>query len=155
MPLELEIIRFGEFVRLGAQGRLDLAASREVLRQLAAACWRRGIHRALLDLREVRPGPTPMLTTDDVAVLVSTFREAGFSRKQRLAVLYSADPHHRARLFVSISAVQGWNVKASDNFEELLRWLSQGAEADHQKEAGEQPIPVRIKRTADGRTRRF
>jgi hypothetical protein len=154
MPLDLEIIRVSEFIRFGAHGRLDLAASREVLSQLAIACWRRGIHRALLDLRDVRPEPTPMLTTDDLAVLVNTFREAGFATKQRLAVLYSADPHRRARLFAFLSTLHGWNVKASDNFEELLQWLSRGEGAEQRKQAGEQEIPVRTKRAAGPRAPR-
>src|ERR1041384_8664081 len=126
MPLELQIIRASEFIRLGAHGHLDLAASREILRQLASACRLRGINQALLDLRDVHPGATPMLTRNDLAVLVNTFREVGFSEKQRLAVLYSADPHHRARLFAFMSTLRGWNVKASEKFEEALLWLSQG-----------------------------
>ena len=51
MPLELQIIRACEFIRAGAQGRPDMEASRAMLRELAAACRRRGIDRALLDLR--------------------------------------------------------------------------------------------------------
>ena len=47
MPLELQIIRASEFIRLGAQGRLDLAGSRDILRMLARAWWLRGINQAL------------------------------------------------------------------------------------------------------------
>ena len=154
MPLNLEIIRFSEFVRLGAQGRPDLAASREALLQLAAACRLRGVHRALLDLREVHPGPVPALTTDDLAALVSTFREAGFSRSHRLAVLYAEDPHHRTRQFAFLTTMHGWNVKASDNFEELLLWLSRGVQGDVRNEAGKQKIPVHVK-TPNERTRQI
>jgi hypothetical protein len=156
MPLELQIIRASEFIRLGAQGQLDLSASREILRQLAGACRRRGIDQALLDLRDVHPGATPMLTREDLASLVNTFREMGFSRRQRLAVLYASDPHHRARLFAFMTTLHGWNVKASESFEEALLWLSQGAKAEGRKEAGKQKIPVRATGTAGdlpGRTR--
>lgn len=145
MPLELQIIRASEFIRLGAQGQLDLAASREMLRQLARACWLRGINQALLDLREVQSRSTPMLTPRDLAVLVKAFCKMGFSDKLRLAVLYSADPHRRARQFASMTTLRGWNVKASENFEEALFWLSQGNRAERQKEAGEQEIPIHVK----------
>jgi len=154
MPLELQIIRASEFIRLGAHGRLDLAASREILRQLASACRRRGINQALLDLREVHAGPVPMLTRNDLASLVNTFHEMGFSEKQRLVVLYSADPHRRARMFAFMSTLHGWNVTASENFEEALLWLSEGQSARHRKETGEQEIPVHTTRMADDLPRR-
>ena len=143
MPLELQIIRASEFIRVGAQGHLDLAASREILRLLAGACWRRGIDRALLDLRALHPGPVPRLTPGDLAALVKAFCEMGFSDKLRLALLYSADPHHRARQFAFMTTLRGWNVKASKDFEEALLWLSQGERAEDRKEAGPQEIPVR------------
>ena len=55
MPMELQIIRAQEFIRLGAHGNFDLDASKAVLAQLAAACWKRGINQALLDLRALQP----------------------------------------------------------------------------------------------------
>src|SRR4051812_26676501 len=99
MPLELEIIRASEFVRLSAKGHLDFAASKQALRDLAYACHKRGLTRALLDLRELPPPPQPLFTPGELAALVETFREAGFSRRQRLAVLYRTDPHSGARTF--------------------------------------------------------
>ena len=148
MPLELQIIRASEFIRLGAQGRLNLAASREILKLLARACWLRGINQALLDLRDVRPGATPMLTPKDLTALVNAFCKMGFSDQLRLAVLYSADPHRGARQFALMTTKRGWNVKASEDFEEALSWLSQGQGAADRKEAGEE-IPIQVKATAD------
>jgi hypothetical protein len=147
MPLELQIIRASEFIRLGAHGQHDLASSREILKQLAGACRRRGIDRALLDLRDLHPGATPMLSREDLASLVNTFCDIGFSDRLRLVLLYSADPHHRARMFALMSILHGWNVKASENFEEALFWLSQ-EEAEEQKEPGAQEVPVRAKQAA-------
>ena len=149
MPLELQIIRFGEFVKMNTDGQLDLAASREILRQLASACRKRGVHQALLDLREVRPETTPMLTPNDLASLVNTFQEAGFADDQRLAVLYAADPHYGARLFALISTLRGWNVKATDSFEDALMWLSQGPGELEEKGAGAEEIPLKIMNAAE------
>jgi len=143
MPLELQIIRASEFIRLGAHGRHDLATSRELLRALAAACRKRGIHRALLDLRDIHPGPIPMLSRSDLLALVNTFREVGFSEDQRLAVLYTEDPHRRARMFAFLSNLRGWNVKASKDFEESLLWLSEGQGDEVKKKSRGREIPVR------------
>jgi hypothetical protein len=126
MPMELQIIRAQEFIRLGAKGRFDLKASKAVLAQLAAACWKRGINQALLDLRAFQPEPTPVFTPDDLVVLVNTFREIGFTHRQRLAVLYTSDPHHRVRLFTLIAKLRGWKVQAFDSFENAFIWLSGG-----------------------------
>ena len=145
MPLELQIIRASEFIRLGAQGRLDLAGSRDILRMLARACWLRGINQALLDLRDVNPGSTPMLTSRDLEALVNAFCGMGFSNELRLAVLYTSDPHRRARQFAFMTALRGWNVVATENFEEALSWLSKGRKAEDSKEAGAQEIPIQVK----------
>ena len=124
MPCELQIIRASEFIRVAPPGKLDFNSSREVLRELAAACRRRGIDRALLDVRDLRPGPTPMLKPTELASLVNTFHEIGFTHAQRLAVLYSADPHRGARLFAFIGSLRGWTVQAFSDFEAALDWLS-------------------------------
>ena len=128
--MELQIIRAQEFVRLGAHGRIDLKASKEILAKLAAACWKRGINQALLDLRALHVGPKPVFSPNDLAVLVNTFREIGFTHRERLALLYSADPHHRARMFSFMATLHGWNVRAFDGFEEAVTWLS-GTEPEH------------------------
>jgi len=129
MPTELQIIRAQEFIRLGAQGRLDLKASKALLAVLAGACWKRGINQALLDLRALHPGPKPVFSPDDLVTLVKTFHEIGFTHRQRLAVLYRSDPHRRADMFASIAKLRGWSVQAFNDFEEAVTWLS-GAESE-------------------------
>jgi hypothetical protein len=128
MPLELQIIRASEFVRLGAQGHFDLAASKAALAVLAGACRKRGISQALLDLRALRPGPKPVFSTADLIELVKTFREVGFTRQQRLAILYQSDPHKRARLFAFLSTLHGWSVQAFGDFEKAIFWLARGTQ---------------------------
>jgi hypothetical protein len=128
MPMELQIIRAREFIRLGARGHFDLKASKAVLAQLAGACCKRGINQALLDLRALHPGSEPVFSPNDLVTLVNTFREVGFTPQQRLAVLYGSDPHHRARLFAFIAKLRGWKVQAFDSFEEAVTWLSEAGE---------------------------
>lgn len=129
MPLELQIIRACEFIRAGARGRPDLDASRTVLRELAAACHRRGINRALLDVRDIQPGAARIFTPDDLVSLVNTFREIGFTYQHRLAVLYSEDPYHGVRMFAFIGTLRGWNVRAFGDFETALHWLWSNGDA--------------------------
>jgi hypothetical protein len=128
MPLELQIIRASEFIRLGAHGHFDLAASKAALAELVGACRKRGLNQALMDLRALHPGPKPVFSPADLIALVNTFREIGFTHQQRLAILYHSDPHQRARLFAFLSTVRGWSVRAFANFEEALLWLSSGPE---------------------------
>jgi hypothetical protein len=142
MPLDLEIIRASEFIRVGPQGQLDLPASREVLKQLAQACHKRGLDRALLDLRQLRPAPTPTLSRDDLASLVTTFGEVGFSKRLRVAILYSTDPHRRARLFAFLTTLHGGQVKACNDFEDALYWLSEREAEASQNEPGGTKVPV-------------
>jgi len=145
MPIELQIIRAREFIRLGAQGHFDLKASQAVLAELGRACSKRGINQAMLDLRALQPGPKPVFTPNDLMTLVNTFHEAGFTRKHRLAVLYSSDPHRRARLFSFIATLRGWKVQVFDDFEAAILWLSGGDETavEQEPEAKPQKIPIR------------
>ena len=145
MPVELQIIHASEFIRLGAHGHFDLAASKAALAELVGACRKRGINQALMDLRALHPGPKPVFSPADLIALVNTFREIGFTHQQRLAILYGSDPHHRARLFAFLSTVRGWSVRAFANFEEALLWLSSAPETAAQlsrSPAGKR-IPVR------------
>src|SRR6185295_5466647 len=76
-----------------------------------------------------------------LAALVGTFREAGFTRQHKLAVLYRTDPHRGARLFAFISIMRGWQVRAFADFEEALLWLSE--DNNSPRERGEQAVPIR------------
>src|SRR3954451_5808979 len=124
MPIDLQIIRANEFVRLGPREQLDLASSKEALTLLVKACQKRGIDRALLDLRALPSPAKPLFTPNQLASLVETFREAGFTPQQKLAVLYQSDPHHGVRLFAFISSMSGMTVRAFNDFEKGITWLS-------------------------------
>src|SRR5689334_4553837 len=145
MPLDVQIIRASEFIRLGAKGRVDLKASREILAEIARACRKRGVDRALIDVRALHPGPKPAFSIQDLAGLVSTFHDIGFRRELRLAVLYSSDPHHRARLFAFLSNLHGWQVRAFGDFEEAIIWLWE-TETTKPSELDEEVVPVKMRR---------
>jgi len=154
MPLELHIIRAHEFIQMGAHGHFDLAASKAALAGLARACRKRNIDQAMMDLRSLRPGPKPVFSPADLAALVNTFREIGFTHWQRLAILYHSDPHHRARLFAFLSTMHGWHVKAFGEFEEALLWLSGDLESETKRvrSPGEKAIPLQAGKPAAAST---
>lgn len=138
MPLELQIIRAREFVRLGTEGQFDFESTRALLKTLADACRKRGIERALVDVRESSSNLTP----NDLAALVNAFTEVGFSKGLRLAVLHGGDQEYRARLFAFISKLRGWKVQAFEQFEEALEWLS--VEQESESEGAENAVPIQI-----------
>jgi hypothetical protein len=154
MPFQVEVIRAAEFVRLGARGHFDFAASTAALATLARACRKRGIRHAVMDLRELRPGPKPVFTQADLIKLVRFLPQVGFPRRLRLAILYTSDPHRRARLFAFLSTLHGWSVRAFADFEEALGWLSGGDETDTPaaQNVAEQPVAIRFGKKNAGTT---
>ena len=151
MPFELQIIRAAEFVRVGPHGHFDFEGSKATLAGLARACHKRGLNRALLDLRALPVPRKPLFSPSELAALVETFREVGFGQKERLAVLYHSDPHRGARLFAFISRLRGWQVRAFEDFEHALLWLSEGQREQPVREG--QSLPIKFAEVATKRTR--
>jgi hypothetical protein len=154
MPIELQIIRASDFVRLDADEQLNFEESKKVLQDLARACRKRGLDHAMLDLRELPVPDKPRFTDAELAAAVNAFREAGFSSRQRLAILYRQDVYGKLRNFTLFSRMRGLNVQAFHEFEEAMQWLWEGAENLEQEHGIGVPIFQRAaKRTmhvADG-----
>jgi len=144
MPVELQIIRACEFVRLGARGEFDFESTLTVLKTLAAACHKRGVERALLDVR----GATSNLTPKELATLVGAFAKDAGSKRFRLAILHTEDQNYRAKLFAFFSAMRGRKVKAFEDFEESLVWLSTPDDKEHKIVAAEREVPIRTVKRA-------
>jgi hypothetical protein len=142
-PIELQIIRANEFVCLDANELLDFEATKKVLQGLALACRKRGLDRAMLDLRAVPVPAKPHFTLEELAELVATFAQAGFTRHQRLAILYQHDVYGGVRNFAFFSKMHGLQVQAFHDFEEALYWLSTGHDDVTELQTG---IPVPIKK---------
>src|SRR5262245_50615907 len=151
MPIELQVIRASEFVCLGADEHLDLETSKEALRALSRACLKRGVNGAMVDLRTLPVLAKPHFTASELAALVGTFREAGFSRQHRLAILYRHDVHGGIRDFAFISRMRGLQVQAFGEFEAAMHWLS-GVQAQ-QGERHEQGVPIPIAKRPGGAKR--
>jgi hypothetical protein len=157
MPIDLEVIHASEFIRMDPHEHLDLEESKKMLAALALACRKRGIGRALLDLRTVPIPARPQFTPTELAALVRTFREAGFTREQRLAVLYHTDIFGGIRNFAFFGRMRGLQVQAFTDFEEALLWLSDGQETCRERPERGIPVPInpRPKQVGKVRVRRL
>src|SRR5579872_6045479 len=133
MPLNLQIIRTSDFIRHNSQGEYDQEETRAVLCKVAKACIESGIDCALIDVRDARSD----MKLDDVYELVLSFKEMGFQKKHRLAILYRSSgsehveffamrPGERAEFFARCAAEKGWNVRAFDDYGQAMEWF--GAE---------------------------
>lgn len=125
MPIALHLIRASEFIRLDADEQIDFEASKRVLQDLAVACRKRGIGRAMVDIRNMPVPDKPRFTHSELAALAGAFREAGFTREQRLAILYKNDVYGGVRHFTFFTKLRGLQVQAFDQFEDAFFWLTQ------------------------------
>lgn len=139
MPVDVQIIRACEFIRLGARGEFDFESTRSILITMADACRKRGVERALIDVRSASSG----LTRNDLAALGETFREAAVSRRLRLAILHRKDQGDNAKLFAFFSAMRGRDVRAFLSFEEGLVWLSKPENTGEEIPADENKVVIR------------
>ena len=142
MPLDLQVIQASEFVCLDPHEHLDFEASKQALRTLAQACRKRGLDRALVDLRSLPVLAKPHFSKTELAALVLTFREAGFTQQQRLAALYRHDVFGGIRDFAFISRLRGLQVLAFSDFEAALKWLSDGPESQEKSCQGAVDVPI-------------
>jgi hypothetical protein len=141
MPAELQIIRASEFVALDPDRHMDFEASKNELQKLAHACRKRGLNRALLDLRGLPVLPKPHFNTEEVAALVGAFRSAGFTRRQRLAVLYEHDRYGIIRNFTFFSRLRGLQVQSFLDYEKAMNWLSGEQESSPESQKGTE-VPI-------------
>ncbi|HEY1791035.1 MAG TPA: hypothetical protein VGJ73_22995 [Verrucomicrobiae bacterium] len=133
MPIDLQVIRASDFVRIDAEEHLNFEESKKALEALVLACQKRGLDRAVLDVRDLPVPDKPQFTNTELAALVGAFRTAGFSRHQRLAVLYRQDIHGGIRKFTFFSRMRGLQVQAFQEFESAMHWLWKDTERLEQK----------------------
>jgi hypothetical protein len=131
MPFNLQIIRTSDFIRLNAKGEYDSAASRAVLSKLAKAIVEKGIDSALIDVRDARSD----MRLNDVYELAMAFKEMGFQKRHRLAILYRSTagehleffamrPGERAQFFAMCASEEGLNVRAFDDYAQAMEWFA-------------------------------
>lgn len=145
MSVELNVIRASEFIRMDPHEHIDFQQSKAALETLARACLKRGIDKALLDLRAMPLPPQPRFTLPELAELVLAFHDAGFTSPQRLAILASNDLHGGAREFAFISRLKGLQVQTFVTFDAAFDWLSEALDGGSREGPGESQVPISLR----------
>lgn len=146
-PIELHVIRASDFICFDAEEHLNFEASKKVLQELALACRKRGLDRAMVDLRELPVPEKPRFTEAELAELAGAFRDAGFTRRQRLAILHRHDVHGTIRKFTSIGRKGGLQVRAFLEYDEAMLWLGKNIEDLAEQKQGAR-VPIKRKDNA-------
>jgi hypothetical protein len=121
MPHDIRVISAKEFLRADVRGEPDLATSKRILEELAAAGGADPGRDILLDVRQTG---APVLTSVDLFELVQVFRKLGLGVLNRIAILRLVkDEFDRARFFEMLATDRGLNVTVFDDFESACEWL--------------------------------
>ena len=112
-----------DFLRLMETGRIDVARSKEIVRQLAATAAFHVDHNILLDLRETTIQDEDMSDVLEVALEIARYKSAF---KGKLANLLPGD---EKRIFIAkqlkaLIAMEGFQYEIFTSFEEAMEWLS-------------------------------
>ena len=137
MPFNLQIIRPSDFIRLNGKGEYDQEETRTALRNIATTCILSGIDRAMIDVRDARSD----MQMEDLRELAMKFKEMGFRKHHRLAILHRSTsgerveffamrPGERAEFFAMCASQSGWNVQAFDDFERAMEWLGSASSVE-------------------------
>jgi hypothetical protein len=122
MPYDMRIISSTDFLRLDAEGHLDMSASRRLLADVMWVSVQSGIRHILIDVREA----TCEMTAAQLATLAEACRDLRPTGPEyRVALLNRPKDHFdRAALAASWDQAEGRNTKAFRSFEDAFNWLT-------------------------------
>ena len=132
MACDVRVIPIREFMKSDLTGEIDLNASRELLRELMAACKRENMTRILIDSREASSHSTML----DVWTLARDLGSLGVTHENRVAVLNRPkDNFDRAAFLELCASNRGYHLRAFREFEVAFGWLT----SEQSSEAAENP----------------
>jgi hypothetical protein len=122
-PARVKTYKVKDFLRLTERGKIDVARSKEIVRQLAAAAAYHVDHNILLDLRETTVKEENMSEVLEVALEIARYRAAF---KGKLANLLPADETRLsiARQLKALMDLEGFQYEIFTSFEGAMEWLS-------------------------------
>lgn len=121
MSHDIRVIPARQFLRADVRGRLDLAASKQILERLSAACT---AHPGLDLLVDVRDTGERLLSSEDLLELVQKLRGLGLGVFNRVAILRRPpEAFDRARFFETLASERGFQFAAFEDFEAAFHWL--------------------------------
>jgi hypothetical protein len=119
MPTNVRIVQAGEFISATPSGVLDLAASQQLLADIAMAARRRTDAHVLLDTRKAMA----VLDTGDLWTLAQNAATHAPPTSARTAVLCPAERFDHARFFAMCAERHSLNIRAFVDYEHAIEWL--------------------------------
>jgi len=124
MPTDIRLIHAHDFIRATPQGKLDLAKSKELLLEIAAAAKPSGPHDIIIDLRRAQS----VLSTTDLWYLAQELSRMPAIANRKQAVIVIPERFDRAEFYELCARNRGIRVRAFISFDEAFEWLM--ADAD-------------------------
>lgn len=125
MPVDIRVIRAQEFVKATPEGRLDLAASKQLLADVASATGGLSNYQIMLDTRMTES----FMNESDLWDLATALSELGSTFHRKTALLCSADRLDRSKFFALMARYRGFEMRAFTSYENAMEWLVEGRSA--------------------------
>jgi hypothetical protein len=122
MPYDIHYISVKDFIRTRNTGVVDLETSKKNLINLCNIWREHSDQNVLVDLRHT----TIDFSVKDIQEYVEVVLATGLGQRNRVALLYKhRDSFDRVRFFEFLAVQKGLGVKACEDFEEAIEWLSE------------------------------
>ena len=121
MAFDIRVIPIREFMKTDLKGELDVAATRDVLSKIMAACKREKMSRILIDCREA----STHSTLTDVWTLARDLGALGVTHENRVAIVNRPKDGFDRGAFLELCATnRGYQLRAFREFELAFSWLT-------------------------------
>ena len=120
MSTNVRVVRPSEFLRVRADGRVDLDMAKAMLERVAAAAAPLDDYEVLIDIRDV----VGRLTSDEVCELAGSLDQFHATFLRKTAVLCPRERFDNTRLFSLLAASHGFRrIRAFLSYEDAMEWL--------------------------------
>ena len=122
VQLQIQVVDAGQFVRADATGKVDLAASLRMARELSAFGGEDNVLPILLDVR----GLSGALSTLDMVEFVKVLMTERDRYRRKVALLARGDGQQdRAHFLELYSTNRGIPIAAFTDYDSALKWLGE------------------------------
>ncbi|MBW1783110.1 MAG: hypothetical protein JRL30_20500 [Deltaproteobacteria bacterium] len=129
MPAKVKIVRARDFLQTTPEGDIDLAASLQMLTEVASARHPPANYDVLLDLRRAQW----RLSTTDVFEFAKELSAQGDLRTSKIAFLFLPGADFDDAAFLeTCSKNRGMNVDIFSNFEDAIQWFFSTEDTVHE-----------------------
>lgn len=120
MAINVRVIHPADFLRVRADGRVDLESGKTLLREVAQAAQPLGRCAVMIDIRDA----IGRLNPDELHELAGVLLEMPRSFLHRTAILCPRERFDNARFFSLLAASYGFrSLRAFLSYEDAMEWL--------------------------------